>query len=143
MVTFLAWKKNTPPNSRPRQIHLILALISAISTATHLKNNTFGGKLLRSRAFELDLLSCLISILSVCLSACGNGLRHICPRCVAAVSGIAWTCLEPLQPAPGLPQPANTTEKLLIWALSLVPSIELEARSTFLPHVMIGKAQLL
>lgn len=82
LVTFLAWKKNTPPNSRPRLIHLILALISAISTATHLKNNTFGDKLLRSRAFELDLLLVLISILSVCLSASGSGLRHICANLV-------------------------------------------------------------
>lgn len=139
MVTFLAWKKNTPPNSRPRQIHLILALISAIRTATHLKNNTFGDKLLCSRAFELDLLLVLTQSSRFAFRHAGVGFAISAP----GVSGIARTCLEPLQPAPGLPQPANTTEKLLIWALSLVPSIDLEARSTFPPHVMIGKAQLL
>ena len=35
-------------NSRPREIHLILALIPAIISATHLKNNTFEDKLLLS-----------------------------------------------------------------------------------------------
>lgn len=53
---FLHGKRTRRSNSRPRQIHLILALISAISTATHLKNYTFGDELLRSWAFELDLL---------------------------------------------------------------------------------------
>lgn len=37
--SFLHGKKNTPSDSRPRQVHLILALISAIGTATHLKRS--------------------------------------------------------------------------------------------------------
>lgn len=60
LVTFLAWKRTRRSNSRPRQIHLILTLITAISTATHLKNYMFGDKLLRSWAFELDHLLVLL-----------------------------------------------------------------------------------
>lgn len=55
---------------------------------------------------------------------------------------IAQTCLEPLQLSPGLSQSTNTTEKPLICVISLVPSMDLEAGSPFLPHVVITKAQL-
>lgn len=50
--------KKTPSNSRPRQIQLILAFISAImyKYSHTVQNYTFGDKLLRSWAFELDRL---------------------------------------------------------------------------------------
>lgn len=103
LVTFLAWKKNTPPNSRPRLIHLILALISAISTATHLKNNMFGDKLLRSRAFKLDLLLVLFQSSRFAFRHAGVGFAISAPGVLLRWVGLRGLALSPCSPRPGFP----------------------------------------
>lgn len=105
-------------------------------------NYSFGDKLLRSWLFELNPLLVLFHTpLNLPLGMhewASPYLSHVC----CCGDWDRGACLEPLQLASGLSQSANTTEKLLFWVLSFIPSLDLEEGSLFLPHVVIRKVQL-